>query len=112
MLTIEVPFPDSDPSRCRVLFGSKNLFVFHHPKELEAMQASGEKPQNITYDFAQGEIASSSGFDMATEGKSKEDILLQEDLISMVPMVYEANAMSEELNKKVRWSHSDVTILN
>ncbi len=67
------------------------------------MQASGNKPQQVTYDFAQGEIASSSGFDMATEGKSKDDILLQEDLINMVPMVYEANAISEELNKKVEF---------
>ena len=85
----------------RVLFGSNHLYVFHHPKELETLLASGQKPQQITYDFAQGEIASSSGFDMTTEGKSKEDMLLQEDLIALMPMVYEANAISEELDKKV-----------
>ena len=85
----------------RVLIGSSNLYIFHHPKELTAMQKTGKKPQTITYDFAQGEIATSSGFDMSTEGKSKEDILLQEDLIALMPMVYEANAISEELNKKV-----------
>ena len=38
---------------------------------------------------------------MAKEGKSKEDVLLQEDLITVMPMVYEASAISEELNKKV-----------
>lgn len=70
--------------------------------ELHSLIKSGsKKPKTITYDFAQGEIATSSGFDMSTEGKSKDDILLQQDLISLMPMVYEANAISEELNKKV-----------
>ncbi len=86
---------------CRVLFGSNHLYVFHHPKELHSLIKSSKKPKAITYDFAQGEIATSSGFDMSTEGKSKDDILLQQDLISLMPMVYEANAISEELNKKV-----------
>ena len=84
-----------------MLFGSNHLYVFHHPKELQALVKSGKKPKAVTYDFAQGEIATNSGFDMSTEGKSKEDILLQQDLISLMPMVYEANAISEELNKKV-----------
>ena len=75
--------------------------MFHHPKELKSLQASEKKPEAITYDFAQEEIAANSGFDMSTEGKSKDDILLQQDLISLMPMVYEANAISEELNKKV-----------
>ena len=84
------------------MFGSNHLYVFHHPMELHSLIKSGsKKPKTITYDFAQGEIATSSGFDMSTEGKSKDDILLQQDLISLMPMVYEANAISEELNKKV-----------
>ena len=96
----------------RVLIGSSNLYIFHHPKELAAIQKAGKKPQTITYDFAQGEIATSSGFDMSTEGKSKEDILLQEDLIALMPMVYEANAISEELNKKVQRKLSILSITN
>ena len=32
---------------------------------------------------------------------STDDILLQEDLIELMPMVLEANAISEELNKKM-----------
>ncbi len=83
------------------MFGSSNLYVFHHPQELEELLASGKKPAVITYDCAQEEVAASSGFDMTTEGKSKEDILLREDLITLMPMIHEANAMSEELNKKV-----------
>ncbi len=85
----------------RVLFGSNHLYVFHHSTELSKLVKSGKKPAAVTYDLAQGEIASNSGFDMSTEGKSKEDLLLQQDLISLMPMVYEANAISEELNRKV-----------
>jgi hypothetical protein len=48
----------------------------------------------------QSEIAAHSGFSMDTSGKSKEDLILQDDLVSLMPHVNEANAMSEELNKK------------
>ena len=51
--------------------------------------------------MAQEEVAASSGFDMSTEGKTKEDIVLREDLLTLMPMLHEANAISEELNKKV-----------
>ena len=83
------------------MFGSNNLYVFHHPKELEDLLTSGQKPGLVTYDSAQEEVAANSGFDMTTEGKSKDDIMLREDLITIMPMIHEANAMSEELNKKV-----------
>ncbi|XP_062517829.1 kinesin-like protein KIF28P isoform X2 [Corticium candelabrum] len=93
----EVPLHHND----RVMFGSSHLYVVHHPKELAAAKKAGVKLKNVTYDMAQEEIAQNSGFDMQTDGKSKEDILLMEDLVALVPMVNEANAMSEELNKKV-----------
>ena len=32
-----------------------------------------------------------------------DDLLLQEDLVQIWPMINEANAMSEELNKKVKF---------
>lgn len=66
------------------------------------MSKAGHTPPTVSYDSAQEEIAANSGFDMTTEGKNKEDIDLQEDLITLVPMIHEANAISEELNKKVR----------
>ena len=57
---------------CRVMFGSSNLFVVHHPDELAAAQKSGVKLERVTYDQAQEEIARQSGFDMEkTGGKSK-----------------------------------------
>lgn len=93
--------PHTTPSHLRVLLGSSNLYVFHHPKELTELAKAGEKPAPVTYDLAQEEVAVSSGFDMSTEGKTKDDILLREDLITLIPMLHEANAMSEELNKKV-----------
>ena len=65
------------------------------------MAKAGKKPPPISYDTAQEEVAANSGFDMTTEGKSKSDFLLREDLITLIPMLHEANAISEELNKKV-----------
>jgi uncharacterized protein YaaQ len=88
----------------RVMFGSSHLYVFHHPTQLAAAQKAGVKIKSINYDMAQQEIAQNSGFDMQTSGKSKEDMLLRDDLVSLVPMVHEANAMSEELNKKVNYN--------
>lgn len=78
--------------------------MFYHPKELQALVKAGSKPATITYDTAQEEVAVSSGlYQMGTEGKTKEDIdlVLREDLVTIMPMLHEANAMSEELNKKV-----------
>ncbi|KAK6165825.1 hypothetical protein SNE40_022663 [Patella caerulea] len=88
----------------RVMFGSNLLFAFHHPQELEKQVKEGIKIETPTYDSAQEEIAQKSGLmkDIGgADGKSKEDLLLQEDLIQLLPMINEANAMSEELDKKV-----------
>ncbi|XP_033111082.1 kinesin-like protein KIF28P [Anneissia japonica] len=88
----------------RIMFGSKHLFVFHHPQDLAKHKQKPEIVTPVTYDQAQKEIAANSGFDMQHgPGKSKEELLLQEDLIEIVPMVSEVNAMSEELKKNVRF---------
>ncbi|KAJ7319512.1 hypothetical protein OS493_035822 [Desmophyllum pertusum] len=72
----------------RVMFGSASLFVLHHPVELENIKKEGVKLEEITYDLAQEEIAENSGFNMGkNSGQSKNDLLLQEDLVQMVPMV-------------------------
>jgi len=71
------------------------------------MLKAGKKPEDITYDYAQEEVAANAGFDMTTEGKSKEDIMLREDLITLLPLLHEANAISEELNKKAScWTYT------
>ena len=81
------------------------------------MLEKGIKPEKVTYTIAQEEIAQSSGFDIRAEGKGKgvctiskfyfilnnlkEAFELQEQLLTLLPMIYEANAISEELNKQV-----------
>lgn len=90
----------------RVMFGSSSLYVLHHPVELEKKKKAGAGVHvgEITYDLAQEEIAANSGFDMAKSGgQTKNDMLLQEDLLQMVPMIGETNAMAEELGKKVKF---------
>jgi len=102
----------------RIMFGNNHLFVLHHPKDADLIKKKAEaKKKGVPYDEsppsfekAQEEIAQNSGLlnfgDVTkadgTDGKkSKEEILLQEDLLKLLPMINEANAMSEELDKKV-----------
>ena len=92
----------------RVMFGNAHLYAFHHPQDAYDRQRLAEKagseapppPPVPTFNDAQKEIAKAKGFDMSSEGKSKEDMQLQEDLIEIIPMVNEVNAISEELDKK------------
>ena len=53
------------------MFGSRHLYVFHHPQDLSRnpkKPSSDKKKQQLdvkpTYDSAQAEIAANSGFDM------------------------------------------------
>ncbi|XP_070565342.1 kinesin-like protein KIF28P isoform X2 [Ptychodera flava] len=88
----------------RVMLGSNHLFVFHHPQDLAKNIKAGKQEEKVTYDQAQAEIAENSGFHMEKgPGKSKDDIIFQEDLIEIMPLVSEANAISEELDKKVKF---------
>ncbi|EDV26227.1 uncharacterized protein TRIADDRAFT_23272, partial [Trichoplax adhaerens] len=85
----------------RIVFGSNHIYVLNYPAEFKAAQETGKEFREVTWDLIQKEIAKSSGFDMDTKGKSKEELLLQEDLMKIMQFISEANAMSEELNKKV-----------
>ncbi|XP_071509131.1 kinesin-like protein KIF28 [Diadema antillarum] len=83
----------------RIMFGSNHLYVFQHPAlKLAKPSAYGV----VTYEMAQQEIAQKNGFDMSSK-KSGEDLLLQEELVEMIPLVEEANAISEELDRKVKF---------
>ncbi|KAI8734872.1 kinesin protein KIF28P, partial [Biomphalaria glabrata] len=86
-----------------VLFGPSHLYVFHHPQDEAKQIKAGKVIEKPTYDSAQEEIAKESGLVDNKANKSKEELLLNEDLIQVLPMVYEANAMSEELDKKVKF---------
>lgn len=83
------------------MFGSNHLYAFHHPVELEAANANNIKLPEVSYETAQEEIAAVAGFDMDTSEKSREQLLLREELIETLPMVEEANAISQELDRKV-----------
>ncbi|XP_041367866.1 kinesin-like protein KIF28P [Gigantopelta aegis] len=87
----------------RVIFGSNHLYVFHHPQDEAKQIKQGLKIETPTYNSVQEELAQHTGLVKNEVGKSKEDMLLQEDLIQMLPMVNEANAMSEELDKRVKF---------
>lgn len=86
----------------RVLFGPNHLYVFHHPQDEAKNVKEGKVTETPTYDTAQEEIAKKAGF-MDKAGKSEDDLILQEDVIQMLPMVNEADAMSAELDKKVKF---------
>ncbi|PIK46734.1 putative kinesin-like protein KIF28P [Apostichopus japonicus] len=83
----------------RIMFGSNHLYVFQHP---DLQKANPNKYHVVTYEMAQEEIAQKNGFDMSDK-QNTDDKLLQQDLIDMIPSVEEANAMSEELDKKVKF---------
>ncbi|OAF69255.1 hypothetical protein A3Q56_02996 [Intoshia linei] len=79
----------------RILFGSNHLFVFNNKKNPTTDPAL---PKEISYEFAQKEIAQAKGFDTGA-GLSREQQIMQEQILEILPMVSEVNAISEEMNK-------------
>lgn len=84
----------------RILIGSTQLFVFANPAE--AGKASKPFPP-VTYEMAQEEIARNSGFDMNRNAKSDTDVELQHKLVEVMPAIEQANAISEALDKMVKF---------
>ena len=71
------------------------MYVYNDPLHKDSAPA----PQ-IDWEFAQKEIAQAKGFQTGTDGKlSKDQQLAQEQVLELLPMVGEGNAISEELNK-------------
>ena len=56
----------------------------------------------ITFEYAQEEIAAKAGIKVDTAAGG-DMALLQEDLIDVMPAVEEANSISEELDKRVKF---------
>ncbi|XP_066301199.1 kinesin-like protein KIF28 [Branchiostoma lanceolatum] len=80
----------------RIMFGANHLYIFAHPK-----QAGGQKKPAMTYEEAQAEMNQNSGF---VVGKgSLDDLILNDDLIEVRPAIEQANTMSEEMDKKVKF---------
>lgn len=60
---------------------------------------------NVTYELAQEEIASKSGYNFHNDDNSFEQALLNKELLELIPAVEEANAISEELEKMVHFEN-------
>lgn len=85
----------------RVCFGSTQLFMFANPYEASKLT---KPPPVITWDMAQEEIAKNSGFDMTRNAKSSDtDVELQHKLVEVMPAIEQANAISEALDKMVKF---------
>lgn len=82
----------------RVLFGTTQFFAFVHPKQRDASKTPWPE---VTFEMAQEEIAANSGLDL--NAKTKEDALLQEDIMDLMPAVENANSISEDLDKKMKF---------
>ena len=81
----------------RVLFGSNHMYVFMNPQKKN--EASEDLPPEITWEFAQKEIAQVKGFATGSAGLTKDQQIAQEQVLEILPMVSEVNAVSEELDK-------------
>ncbi|GFS57159.1 kinesin-like protein KIF28P [Trichonephila inaurata madagascariensis] len=67
------------------------------------MKKTGKKYPDVTYEMAQEEIAAKAGISVDEDDQSLDTALLNKDLIEVLPGVEEANAISEELDKKVKF---------
>uniref|UniRef100_A0A0N5AP36 Kinesin-like protein n=1 Tax=Syphacia muris TaxID=451379 RepID=A0A0N5AP36_9BILA len=79
----------------RILFGGNHLYVFVNPK------SKSKKGTKITYEMAQQEIAQNSLLSGGSGKKSTADLILEEDMIQIMPNVVRANSISQELKKNV-----------
>ncbi len=83
----------------RLVIGSTQLWVFQNPLE-KGIDKKNYPP--VTYEYAQEEIAAKAGVNI-DHAASTDVALLQEDLCDVMPAVEEANSISEELDKRVKF---------
>eukprot|EP00111_Clytia_hemisphaerica_P009015 TCONS_00026419-protein len=94
-LTDEITLKHHD----RIVFGSSHhWYFFVNPNDQEMNEGS---PAEVDWDFMNKEIAQTKGFAADAKGMNKDQILAQEQVLELLPMVGEANAVSEELDKKM-----------
>ncbi|XP_072169328.1 kinesin-like protein KIF28P [Diadema setosum] len=80
----------------RVMFGSNHLYIFYNPLKPETSEGT---PATVDWDFAQKELAQAKGFNTNASGLTKDQQRAQDQILEMLPMINEVNAVSEELNK-------------
>ncbi|CAG5116350.1 unnamed protein product, partial [Candidula unifasciata] len=79
-----------------LLSGSNHVYYFVNPLKPKAPE---DTPKEITWEYAQKEVAEAKGFAIGLAGLTKEQQIVQEQILEVLPMVSEVNAVSEELNK-------------
>ncbi|TRY68620.1 hypothetical protein TCAL_12159 [Tigriopus californicus] len=82
----------------RLVFGSTQTWLFQNPNE---PGIDKKKYPPINFEFAQEEIAAKAGININQPGMG--DGVLPEQLIECMPAVEEANSISEELDKRVKF---------
>nr|XP_006814113.1 PREDICTED: kinesin-like protein KIF28P-like [Saccoglossus kowalevskii] len=93
------PTPTVILSGLRIVFiaGSNHMYIFKNPLKPCKDRKLAE---TIDWEFAQTEIAQAKGFATGgMAGLSKDQQRAQEQVLEILPLVSEANAISEELNK-------------
>ena len=83
-----------------VVFGSTQIWLFQNPTD---KKNAGKKTPSITYEYAQEEIAAKNGIDVNNLNDAENTHNLQEELLEVMPTVEEANSISEELDKRVKF---------
>ncbi|XP_052834331.1 kinesin-like protein KIF28P [Octopus bimaculoides] len=77
--------------------GSNHLYLFVNPFVVDQ---DPNLPKDISWEYAQKEIAMASGYAEAMlSGLTKDQQITQENVLEILPMVSEVNALSDELNK-------------
>lgn len=81
----------------RLIFGSNHMYVYKNPQNPTVPEGT---PSSIDWEFAQKELAAAKGFSsFGSSGLSKDQQRAQDQILEMLPMINEVNAVSEELNK-------------
>ncbi len=80
----------------RILFGANHLYVFFNPMDKKELPL--DIPIIINWDFAQKEIAKAKGYSLGNNLTIEQEEI-QQKILSLLPLLSEVNAISEELNK-------------
>ncbi|XP_047482876.1 kinesin-like protein KIF28P isoform X3 [Penaeus chinensis] len=82
----------------RLVFGGTQFWLFQNPTDRDKNKMNYPE---ITFEYAQEEIASKSGIDMASSNADMSKV--QQDLMEVMLAVEEANSISEELDRMVKF---------
>jgi kinesin family protein 1 len=80
----------------RILFGASHVYVYLNVAN--EREAAPDLPGVISWEYAQKEIAKAKGYSLGNN-LTMEQEELQEKILSLLPLLSEVNAISEELNK-------------